>query len=41
LTDFFFPATADWLQAALLRSSQMIHLSLRGMQYDVARRSAN
>jgi hypothetical protein len=41
LTDFFFPATADWLQAALLRSSQMIHLGLRGMQYDGARRTAN
>jgi hypothetical protein len=41
LTDFFFPATADWLQAALLRSSQMIHLGLRGMQYDVAQRTAN
>jgi hypothetical protein len=41
LIDFFFPATTDWLQSALMRSSQMIQLGLRGMQYDSARRAAH
>jgi hypothetical protein len=36
LIDFFFPATVDWMQSAVLRSLQMIHLALRGMQNDAA-----
>jgi hypothetical protein len=37
LIGFFFPATMDWMQSTILRSSQMIHLALRGMQNDASR----
>jgi hypothetical protein len=33
LVEFFFPATTDWLQSVMLRTLQVIHLAIRGMQY--------
>jgi hypothetical protein len=33
LVEFFFPATIDWMQSVMLRTLQMIHLAIRGMQY--------
>jgi octopine/nopaline transport system ATP-binding protein len=37
LVEFFFPATADWMQSAVLRALQIIHLAINGLQ----ERSAN
>jgi hypothetical protein len=37
LVEFFFPATTDWMQSVMLRTLQMMHLALRGMQYEVDR----
>jgi hypothetical protein len=35
LVEFFFPATNDWLQSVMLRTLQMTHLAVRGMQDSV------
>jgi Protein of unknown function (DUF2817) len=32
LARFFFPGTSDWLQSVILRTLQMTHLAIRGMQ---------